>query len=578
MPYARSGPINVPIILGIRFTENGVLFDPFSVGDVKIYTYGTNPQLLATIAPDAYGVGIYRVTWNALATSPTLQPGLYLDEWTWIAQDGMPSKTQRFIFELTEAIDLGEEEPPPTETPLEAAHVGCRPKPSWIARMGLVRVDDVGNGTGISMAWEDARTDDPDRQIHFNLYGGNTRFELLENYPFAITTARQVVINVSKPGDVHYFAVKATEFDTSFDITELEQIGVNLYKYPAPVILLNNLPAELDGYTIYVDGDISNYPSNGELLINTEIIRYASKDAINNAFIIEANNRGITLTQLQEHFPGDTIKLWRGIEDGNSVIRQGIATWHQIQAQRDDAVGTFNSDADGYRANNLDIVTTDLSASDENTSDFPGFDFCGYHRPSLQDTFSGKCVGSYVGGEFNGFRGLNFQERDLARLDTMIQLTGEPAILLRRKWTGRRCKCFSLRREHQRTRCDRCYGTGFEGGYDRFLNPRAVSESFTNTRGFIMIRIYPHSDDLELKLDQGLTQNTSPTAWTIAYPTLKDRDVVVRFTEEFVEEFRYEIQDVTRNKLFFSQSGKQEFRMVRLDKTNVIYQFDISNP
>ncbi len=93
-----------------------------------------------------------------------------------------------------------------------------------------------------------------------------------------------------------------------------------------------------------------------------------------------------------------------------------------------------------------------------------------------------------------------------------------------------------------------------------------------------MIRIYPHSDDLELKLDQGLTQNTSPTAWTIAYPTLKDRDVIVRFTEEFTEEFRYEIQDVTRNKLFFSQSGKQEFRMVRLDKTNVIYQFDISNP
>jgi len=207
---------------------------------------------------------------------------------------------------------------------------------------------------------------------------------------------------------------------------------------------------------------------------------------------------------------------------------------------------------------------------------FPAFDFKGYHRPSLQATFSGQCVSSYLGGEFNGLRGFNFQDRNLARLDAMLQVTGEPVILLRRKWIGRRCKCLNLRREHQRTRCDRCFGTGFEGGYDRFDNTRSISELFVNDCGFILIRVHPHVDDLDLKMDQGLTQDTAPTAWTITYPALKDRDIIIRFAEDRIEEFRYEITDVTRNRLFFSQSGKQEFRMRRLDKTDILYTFEIT--
>jgi hypothetical protein len=93
-----------------------------------------------------------------------------------------------------------------------------------------------------------------------------------------------------------------------------------------------------------------------------------------------------------------------------------------------------------------------------------------------------------------------------------------------------------------------------------------------------MIRIHPFSDDLKIEDSQGLVQPSELTAWTINVPTLKDRDFIVRFNEDGTEEFRYEVLDVTRNKLFFGQSGKQEFRMRRHDKTDVIYQLDVSIP
>jgi len=569
MVLPRNGPINVPITLGVDFFENGQLFSPYSIEVVRIYeTEGGT--VLTTIAPDAYGVGQYRITWDALATSTSLLPGIYYDEWTWVAQAGMASHTQTYSFQLTN--EEPEPEPEPTPTPAVTQDVGCRPKPSWIWRHGLQLIQDVGNGMGVELGWEEARTADYEQQIHYNIYYSNTRFGVWDSAR-VITTARTVTINIP-PGNVYYFAVRATEFDTDFDITEMTQIGINVYQYPTEQTLLNYLPEEDDGYRIQV-ADVSEFPSNGELLIDTEIMRYSALDLATNEFIIDTLDRAITQTTLAEHEIGTTVEFWKGIEDGNTAIRQGVAAWHQQFAHDTDEIGEYNVDADGYRAANLDNLTTDLGASDENTIFFPSYDYKGYHRPSLQETFSGECVNSYVGGEFDGGRGLFFQDRNLARLDAMLQTTGEPVILLRRKWTGRRCKCVNLRREHPRTRCDRCFATGFDGGYDRYINSRAVSESWVNTQGFIMVRYHPYVDDLKIEGSQGLTQVSQPTSWTLSIPTIKDRDIIIRFNEDGTEEFRYECLDTTRNKLFFGQTGKQEFRALRLDKTDVIYMLEI---
>ena len=219
----RSGPINVPIQLSVQFFQNGSLFDPFSVGPVRIFENAVGGTPLATLTPDSYQTGIFSVTWDALATSSSLQPGTYFDEWDWVAESGMATKTQRYSFALTAATTTTPT-PPVTETAPVGTVVGCRPKPSWIRRMGLLRVDDLGNELGIMLAWEEARPADFNQQVHYNIYMSDTRFATLEQDPFAITTSLATVINVDEPGNVFYFAVKATEFDTDIDITEMDQI------------------------------------------------------------------------------------------------------------------------------------------------------------------------------------------------------------------------------------------------------------------------------------------------------------------------------------------------------------------
>lgn len=454
--------------------------------------------------------------------------------------------------------------------------MACRDHPTWEFYVGLRVVEDVGNGMGMRLTWGNALPSNINNIVYYNIYYSDTRFGVFGSWPVAITTDKQVVINI-EPGNLHYFAVRSAEFSPQdFDITELTQIGVDLYQYPDALILQNDIDAY--GATVEV-GDTSGYPSKGFILIDTEVMQYSAKTAT--AFVVEDTDRGAISSQIDEHYAGDEVKLWRGVEDHNTVIFEETAAWHQDNGipQNEDEIGELNVDDDGYRAAAHDLLTTDLRASDQNTEDFPSYDYNSYHRPSLQATFSGDCVQSYVGGDFNGGRGMFFQDRNLARLDAMLQVTGEPLVLLRRRWSGRRCRCQGIRREHPRTRCAHCFNVGFDGGYDRYLNERPISERFVNVEGFILARIPPYTDDLELVDAQGARQPVEISdCWTINVPTIKDRDFLVRFNEDGTEEFRYEVLDVNRNKLFFGQTGKQSFRVRRHDKTDVIYQFDITIP
>lgn len=570
----RGGSAGNIITLGVKFFANGILFDPFEVENVKIFNQPTfSTPLIAELIPTRVSIGFYQVQFE---TDADLEPGAYFDEWVWVAEEFMASKTQRYEFEVSAFVEDAEPEPEPF-VPIEV--IEClRPRPSWVHRIGLRVIEDVGNGMGLRLSWQEATPEESGKQVHYNIYHSTTRLGVFEDQflPKAVTTDVEAVINVT-PGNQHYFAVRATEFDPAqFDISKLTQIGDGVGRYPDPTTLTD----KIDGYgeVLLQVEDNGDFPSAGFLLIDTEILRYESTGT--NIFNVKLNGRGAFSTVIDEHEVGATVKLWRGVEDGNSIILSYTAAWHETNPRNLEAIGEFNVAEDGYRENKEDIVTTDLSASDANTANFPYFDFKGYHRPSLQDTLSGKCVGSYVGGEFNGLRGLDFQERNLARLDTLLQVTGEPVILLRRKQTGRRCRCGSsdLRREHPRTRCAFCYGTGFSGGYDRFFNTRAISELFRNIDGRIMIRVYPFADDLKLDSGQGLNQSSEPTAWTIVYPAIKDRDIIVRFNEDGTQEFRYEVLDVTRNRLILGESGKQEFRMRRMDKTDVVYQYPVNDP
>lgn len=572
---ARTGIVGKEIKLQIKFYENGSLFDPYNVQDVKIYSVATGGTTIAALPVVRLSLGYYEAVYDIPLT---LAAGTYYDEWTWTAESGMLSKTQRYSFDLTtEGASAGAGTPEPA-----IAIAGCRSRPHWIHLPGLQLVEDVGNGTGLRLSWMEAAPSDTDKQVHYNIYRGDTKYEVLdalESLPLAITTARQIVINNNDPGNLQYFIVTPTEFDpANLNITEMVQIGADVYQYP----LAQTLQADIDAYgaTIEVE-DNSEFPEKGFLKIGYEVIQYSHKDNTTK-FFVEDTERGAFTTFPEAHSAGDTVVLFKGVEEQNTIIFEETATWQpEYGIPRDtSAIGEFNVDEDGYRTAAEDLITTDLSLADAENVDFTSYDYCGYHRPSLQETFGGNaCLHSYAGGEYAGSRGFNLQDRNLARLDSMLQVTGEPVVLLRRKTSGRRCRCMQNRREQPRFRCAYCYGTRFDGGYDRYVNPRAISESWPNSQGWIMARIAPFSDDLKLEQSQGLVQPDELTAWTISVPILKDRDIIIRLIRQLdgtfaYEEFRYEVLDVTRNTTVLGQSGQQQFRMRRQDKTDPIYQYN----
>lgn len=232
---------------------------------------------------------------------------------------------------------------------------------------------------------------------------------------------------------------------------------------------------------------------------------------------------------------------------------------------------------DGYHQKTKDILTTNLTFSDQINTGFPAYDYAGYHRTDPVMLLSGACVGSYIGGYmfcvdgYNGvgqqLRGLPIQTVNMQRQEVLLSTTGEPVCLIQRRWTGITCDCMLPYNEYPEARCNKCYGTGFVVGWQQFFDPR-------RSDGRIMVRFDPVVDDL-VATDSGLESTMQPNCWTLPVPTLKDRDFIVRFDEDGNEEFRYEILNVTRNKLLLDNTGVQKFLVQRIRKTDVIYMVPV---
>lgn len=229
---------------------------------------------------------------------------------------------------------------------------------------------------------------------------------------------------------------------------------------------------------------------------------------------------------------------------------------------------------DGYRQTTSDILTTNLTYSDDVNTGFPAFDYAGYHRTDPVMLLRGDCIGSYIGGYqfcvdgYSGvgrqIRGINMQTANTQRQEVLLSTTGEPVCLVQRTWTGITCKCMLPYNEYPMARCTKCLGTGIVIAYQQFFDPR-------RSDGRIMVRFSPVVDDLSAT-DSGLESVMNPDCWTLCVPSIKDRDFIVRFDENNDEEYRYEILNVTRNKLFLDQTGVQKFAVQRIRKTDIIYQ------
>jgi len=216
---------------------------------------------------------------------------------------------------------------------------------------------------------------------------------------------------------------------------------------------------------------------------------------------------------------------------------------------------------------NIDLIHGTLP--EQEAASVGTYEYSGYHRASIASYLAGHGTGSPYSRQMDQATGklrscgLNIYDRMVQQEEMLIQATGEPVWLLRRKWTGELCPCWDKQRMRASARCDVCFGVGYVGGYVPFINPKEPD-------GRIWIRVNPNVDDLKSQ-EQGLFQVNDINAWALPSPILRDRDVIVRFDPTTGKEsWRYVIQNVTRNMGLFNAYTAQTIVMVKLDKTHPI--------
>lgn len=494
---------------------------------------------------------------------------------------------------------------PDAIVPVIGAGVGGRvcdgSKPSFPPTdHGLVAALDAGVGTEVDLRWRLAVPSNDGNIVYYNVYYSTIRDQVFDGQPEFLVTDIQATVGGLCPGDTNFFGLRAAEFDPELiSTTGMRQSGPNMFRYPVTSLAAN---IDADDMVISVDA-LDGFPRSGVVKFDGELVRYSSLQISPPALIVQS--RGFAGTLASYHELGKVVTIYHGREDSNTNIIQATSTFqkptdpltwvltdgHGPDGYRDGYDGydkIYNNfpgaddmfdGYDGYfrfRQESFDNLTTD-GTNNDNSGDFNRFDYCGTWRAVSPAQFmQGQCGqgrGSYWGGVQVNENGDKVKTPDvrthmLQREELLLESHGEPFSLVRRMWTGIRCACVMLRREHAHSRCPLCFGTGFTQGYVQFFNPRRQDRR-------ILVRVDPATEDLKIVDRGGLEPMYEPSAWTLPFPAVKDRDFLVRFTPEGIEEWRYEILDVTRIRSFFAQSGAQKFRMKRIPKTDTIYQFPV---
>lgn len=417
---------------------------------------------------------------------------------------------------------------------------------------GMKKVVDVGNGTDIDLEWSTPISRYYNSDVNVLIYISDDRLSIFDSLPKYFVEQGVLASTISglKVGTGYYFAARAMEsYRGTINTSGMNEIYSGLFSIPAKITLASILPA--DGYVVEVD-DVSGYPEEGFLLIGYEVVKYNSIDRVNNKFFIPSGGRGLNNTAAVYHDVGEEVGLFLLCQDDNNVIIYGTTTFQ-------DPVST------GRQNNSIGIIVPDFSDFEKMEHD--GLDHCGYHKPLPWEALSGKDdCGTYLGGVYNGFRGVDIFQRAMDREEELMENVGEKCVLFRRKWSGETCSCVTLRRQHPKIRsCRFCYGTGYIGGYDQIFNLRRADKR-------VMIRFYEATEDLKLGDHTHLMQEFQPQALALFKPIVKDRDLIVRFDYTGDIEYIYEVLNVNRERFVFNKYGRQKLSIIRLDKTDILYQ------
>lgn len=197
----------------------------------------------------------------------------------------------------------------------------------------------------------------------------------------------------------------------------------------------------------------------------------------------------------------------------------------------------------------------------------PGSEFTGYHKFSVTEFLAGASVDGQCVSPYSRFAlGRGISTALTNREEQLLRATGKPVLLLRRQFTGVVCLCESLNRGRGRKKCNVCFGTGFVPGYIPYIYDK-------EPLGRIFVRFEPYTEDNPLR-EQGVFQEVPVNAWTLSFPQIRKRDVIVVYNKDGTEEFRYEVLNVTRNETFQGATGAQKFAIKRIDPNDIIYRYD----
>jgi hypothetical protein len=453
------------------------------------------------------------------------------------------------------------------------------PQPLYVnnAYRGIKSAASRGDGHTIDLTWYKAIPDRSDYIVAYNIYYSTIREDVFtEGVKFAVIDpdVTQASLTGFTPGDTYFFAVQGTEHESGrVNLASLpEEDGLRIYTEAA---LRSNITDTAVRIPVQ---DVDQFATFGLVIIGAEIIGYSSRDLADGYLVLSSvGQRGLYGTEPRLHttdgydgvrfYDNQLVRTFVGWGDDNRVVN--------TEHNKFDTYAKLRIGADGYKGKTEDILTTPTDAIEASQEGFFRYCFAGYRRTHPADLLAGKCVRSYYGGEHccaDGYdeiggrvRGLSFTDHNNQRQEVILETTGEPVVLIRRMWVGKYSAHYSNTRENTAHR-----GLDTHGG-DKVL----TYEPFYNSRrsdGRIMVRFGPAKEDL-VRTEAGLESEVTFDCWTMAFPPIKDSDVLIRFTEDGSEEFRYEVIDVTRNRTVLLESGAQKFTVKRVRKTDPIYQF-----
>lgn len=440
---------------------------------------------------------------------------------------------------------------------------------------GIISAGSLGDGSSIRLNWHPAYPSNKNMKICYHIYMATSSDNVFsEGVKFIYVGNENFtdIINLN-PGQLYFFAVRAVEYDDYLvDVTTLPSVSGDLKVYPQSVLFSDILSTDLILNLL----DVTDFPAYGIVKIGFELISYSSIDFTSNSLILSSlSGRGALNTEARQHaadgYDGyyqhsTAVSLFAGIEEKNNTISMAYNNFIHPNEKY--------TTQDGYHQITKDLLTIDLSNSDEFNIDNPKYDYAGWHRTSPVDLLTGVCVGSYIGGQMfytdkDGYkigplRGLNLQQQSIQRQEILLATTGEAVTLFKRQWTGITCSCFNPLSENADDRCPKCLGTRMIIGWEQYINPN-------RSDGKILLRISPFDDDLK-RNEAGLDPELTVDCWTITTPTIKDRDMIIRYDQDGNEEFRYEVLSVNRNKTIVGLQGGQKFRMQKIRKFDALYQ------